>query len=280
MLVGGGGGGGGGWYGGGGYGAGGGGGSGYGPVGTAFESGVRSEDGLITIEYERPLFTSAPASFSFGTARPVPQGTISAPKTVTYTNGGTAPLSIDGLAMSGANADEFTRELGDCGNVPPGGSCSAQVRFAPQAVGSRSATLTALSDAEEDPTTTLTGNAGPPPPPVITEFRVVPKRFAASDQIPAPSRKSPAQIKLTLSEDATVVFKARRKPPVHVGAPPPKDPRRFKARLSKGRNSVPFTGQIGDLMLKPARYTLRARARDSLDQWSKRASTTFTIEAP
>ena len=281
VVVGGGGGGGGGWYGGGGgYGAGGGGGSGHGPVGTAFETGVRSGNGLITITYERPLFDSAPASLSFGTPTPVPQGTVSAPKTVTYTNTGSLPLSINGLDISGADADEFTAELGDCGNVPPGQSCTAQVRFAPQAVGSRSATLTALSDAEEDPTTTLSGNAGPPPPPVITEFRVVPKRFAASDEPTASSRKAPARIKLTLSKDATVVFKARRKPPANVGAPPPKNPRRFKAQLSEGQNSIPFTGKIGDLKLKPGRYRLRARARDSHDQWSERVSTTFRIVEP
>jgi hypothetical protein len=171
-----GGGGGGGWFGGGGgYGAGGGGGSGHGPLGTAFETGVRSGDGLITIEYEQqPPFD---------------------------------------------------------------------------------------------------------PPPVITDLEVVPKRFAASEKPTASSRKAPAQIELTLSEDAAVTFKVRRDPPPSRGGPPPKHPRRFKAELVEGQNSVPFTGRIGDLKLKPGRYRLKAKAWDSIQQRSEPVSTVFRVTA-
>ncbi len=119
----------------------------------------------------------------------------------------------------------------------------------------------------------------PPPdqPPVISKLKVVPNAFPVSGGTTALERKAPAQIEITLSEDATVTFKVRRKSPEGRGGPPPKSPRKFKRQLSAGSNSVPFTGKLGKLKLKPRRYTLTARARDSAKQASERVSTGFQI---
>ncbi len=229
----------------------------------------------------QPLADPSPASLAFGSPKPIPRGSVSAPQTVTYTNTGTAALSINGLATSGANADDFSADLEGCsGPLTPGESCMAEVRFTPQAKGLRSATLTAITDASEDPKTLLTGSAGPPQPPVITALRVTPKSFPASNRSMPLPRKAPARITLTLSEDATITFKVRRKPPARRGGPPPRYLRRFKAQLREGRNSIPFTGKFGELKLKPRDYKLTARARGSLKQPSERVATTFKIVAP
>ncbi len=104
-------------------------------------------------------------SLSFGSAgSPVPQGTVSAPQSVTVTNNGNAPLVVSGFATSGADPEDFFTGTTSClAQVAPGSNCSVQVRFAPQAQGSRSATLTVLSNAPTSTTVALTGTAGPLP---------------------------------------------------------------------------------------------------------------------
>jgi uncharacterized repeat protein (TIGR01451 family) len=165
-----GGGGGGGYYGGGGggsayagspdHGAGGGGGSGFGPVGTTFQTGVRAGDGLVTITYAEPSVSSplvglAPASLNFGD---MPLGsTAAAPLTITNTGGG--DLQIGQLAVQGTNANDFGLMIlppptGDgCSNksLGAGQSCEVDVTFAPKAVGARSATLSIPSNAASSP---------------------------------------------------------------------------------------------------------------------------------
>ncbi len=104
----------------------------------------------------------SPGSLGFGTS--VPQGTVSAPQTVTLTNNGSAPLSVAGFEMQGANPNDFFTGTTTCGAaVAPGGSCTVQVRFAPQAQGARSATLTTISNASSGGSVTLTGTGGPLP---------------------------------------------------------------------------------------------------------------------
>ena len=68
-----------------------------------------------------------------------------------------------GFTFSGTSSDDLMTSSDTChAAVEPGDSCSVQIRFVPQAQGSRSATLTALTDAVTDPSTLLSGSAGPP----------------------------------------------------------------------------------------------------------------------
>jgi hypothetical protein len=107
----------------------------------------------------------SPTSLSFGSAgSPVPQGTVSPPQTVTVTNNGSAPLVVLGFATSGTNPDDFFTATDNCGaQIAPGSNCTVKVRFAPQAQGSRSATLSVLSNAPTATPVALTGTAGPLP---------------------------------------------------------------------------------------------------------------------
>jgi hypothetical protein len=126
--------------------------------------------GSITNEVT-PIAGASPASLSFGSPTPVPQNSISTPKTVTYTNEGNLPLTIGGFSLGGPDGDQFLTGTDTCRQtIAPGASCVLQVRFAPQAPGNASATLSALTNAPENPVTALTGIAsapavGPPGPP-------------------------------------------------------------------------------------------------------------------
>jgi virginiamycin B lyase len=71
-----------------------------------------------------------------------PQGSLSAPLTVTLRNTGQRPLSLTGLSFAGADPSDFLVSTGSClGNIDPGNSCQLQVYFSPQGQGARSATL-------------------------------------------------------------------------------------------------------------------------------------------
>ena len=99
---------------------------------------------------------------SFGT---IAQGTTSPGQTFTVTNNELAPVSIDGFAFAGANPGDFKVASDTChGEVEALTTCTASVRFVPQAEGTRTATLTALIDGLPDPAATaLSGTAGPLP---------------------------------------------------------------------------------------------------------------------
>jgi hypothetical protein len=110
-----------------------------------------------------PTAGAAPGTLTFGSPTEVPQGTVSVPQSAIFTNNGSAPLEVSGFSITGANPGDFL--IRDDNNtchaaVAPGASCSASVSFAPQAQGSRSATLTALTNASTNPTVTLNGTAG------------------------------------------------------------------------------------------------------------------------
>ena len=80
--------------------------------------------------------------------------------------------------------------------IAPGSSCTAEMRFAPQAQGARAATLTALTNAPSDTTTSLTGTAGPLPkgPPGPGERPGGTQRSPASSRRRAkPRSRSPAR---------------------------------------------------------------------------------------
>ncbi|MGO9648134.1 MAG: choice-of-anchor D domain-containing protein [Terriglobales bacterium] len=82
--------------------------------------------------------------------------TTSPAQNVTLKNTGGASLSINQIAISGANAGDFA-ELNTCGfSLAAGASCTISVTFTPTALGTRSATL-GITDAVGIQTVALTG---------------------------------------------------------------------------------------------------------------------------
>jgi hypothetical protein len=118
----------------------------------------------ISVLLNAPTADQSVASLAFGSQTAVPQGAISAPLAVTISNEGSAPLVLRGFAFTGADREDFLISADSCrAAIGPGAACSVSVRFAPQAQGSRSATMTALTNAASDPAIALTGASGPLP---------------------------------------------------------------------------------------------------------------------
>jgi hypothetical protein len=175
----GGGGGGGGYFGGGGGGAdptgsgagGGGGGSSFVTPGATNVSGPTptSSPSMVSITYDVPTADESPTALSFGTQ---PQGTVSPAQSVTVTNNGSATLVVGGVLLSGSNPDDYLIDSHQClSGVAPGSSCTIGVRFAPQAQGASSATLTLVTNAPTAPSpVSLSGTGGslPQGPPGTT----------------------------------------------------------------------------------------------------------------
>ncbi len=170
--VGSGGGGGGGYYGGGGGGSGpganatlepvggggGGGGASYAPGGTSglAATGVAPS---VTITYMLPAASVSPQSLSFA---PQPQATLSPSQPVTVANTGGAPLRVTGLTFTGSDPGDFLVSSDDCrgAEIDPGTSCTVNVSFAPQAQGSRTATLNIKSNDPLTPATVALSGTG------------------------------------------------------------------------------------------------------------------------
>ncbi len=117
----------------------------------------------VSVLLNAPTADPSVGSLTFGASAPVSEGTVSAPQSVTLANNGSAPLVIQGFAFSGADPADFLISSDTChAAVQPGGSCLLAVRFVPQAQGGRSASLTALTNAQTPPTISLAGTSGPP----------------------------------------------------------------------------------------------------------------------
>ena len=86
-------------------------------------------------------------------------GTTGTAASLTVTNTGTAPLTVDVPELSGAAAGDYAATRGTgCASVAPGGSCVVAVRFTPTALGTRTATLSLPSNDPVGPrTVALTG---------------------------------------------------------------------------------------------------------------------------
>jgi hypothetical protein len=117
--------------------------------------------GTVSIILNAPTADPDLAKLTFGSAgSPVRVGTLSPPLTVTVTNNGSAPLVVTGFETGGVWPDDFVTENSTCASrVDPGSNCTVEVRFAPNAKGSRSATLSVLSNAPTSREITLTGIA-------------------------------------------------------------------------------------------------------------------------
>lgn len=85
-------------------------------------------------------------------------GTTSPVSVVTLTNSGTAVLTINSLAVTGANRGDFAQSNNCGGSVAVGASCSINVTFTPTATGMRTASISVGDSATGSPQTVpLTG---------------------------------------------------------------------------------------------------------------------------
>jgi VCBS repeat protein len=119
-----------------------------------------------------PAIQTDPAP-DFGTQ---PQATIGPPRSVTVRSTGERALRVQRLRLTGPARDDFLVTTDTCTGevVAPGDSCEVFLRFAPQAGGSRAASLQIDSDAGNAPIVDValngvggdlpTGPVGPPGP--------------------------------------------------------------------------------------------------------------------
>jgi len=96
--------------------------------------------------------------------------TTSAAQVVTITNGGTVPMAVSAVALSGANATDFAT-VGNCvTTIAPNASCSLNISFAPAGLGVRTAVLSVTSNAQNaagNSSVNLSGNGVPVPKPEV-----------------------------------------------------------------------------------------------------------------
>jgi len=99
-----------------------------------------------------------------------PAGSAPAEQVVMLENDGTAPLDLDAVVVTGADAGEFTVASTACTGKPlkPGASCPVSVAFAPTGEGARTAALTIRpgpgARGLETPAVALTGTGLPREP--------------------------------------------------------------------------------------------------------------------
>ncbi len=106
-----------------------------------------------------PIAAVTPASPSGLNFNSQTVGVTSPMLTASLSNSGNAPLLVDSVAITGANAGDFSLLLDDCtGGVAASSSCATYVTFTPQGSGSRTATLTFGDNANpSQQSITLTG---------------------------------------------------------------------------------------------------------------------------
>jgi hypothetical protein len=100
--------------------------------------------------------TLSPTTLTFGNQ---PVGSTSPPQFVTLTNTGAATLTITNITTT----LDFT-QMNNCGSsVPPGGSCTLSVSFAPSGTGSRNGTLLVADNAPGSPQSVSLSGVGTAP---------------------------------------------------------------------------------------------------------------------
>lgn len=107
-----------------------------------------------------PAVTLSPSTVVFGSQG---IGQSSAPTAVTVTNSGSAPLTITGISLSGANAGDFG-QTSNCpaspATLPAGANCAVNVTFTPVASGTRTASLQVADNATGSPHTSSISGTG------------------------------------------------------------------------------------------------------------------------
>ena len=104
-----------------------------------------------------PAVTISPLTLNFGNVVIGTQGTA---QTVTITNTGGAPLTMNGVTLAGANTTLFS-DSSTCPSVlATGASCNLAVSFLPSAAGQATASLTVADSAWNSPQTVALTGAG------------------------------------------------------------------------------------------------------------------------
>jgi hypothetical protein len=107
-----------------------------------------------------PVASLTPASLTFTTNT----GTTSAAQAATLSNTGNAPLTIDGISITGTNPADFA-QTNTCGSaLAAGASCSISVTFTPASGAAFSATLSVSDNASGSPHTVSLNGTGTVPP--------------------------------------------------------------------------------------------------------------------
>jgi hypothetical protein len=119
------------------------------PNGHVLVTGGDGPDGQPQVTAEEflagngPLVTVTPAAIAFGGQQ---VGTVSGARFYTVTNVGSAGLVVSGATVTGKNPGDFRIHTGcTAAPVPPGGTCTVSVRFAPSSISLRTA-MTSVSD--------------------------------------------------------------------------------------------------------------------------------------
>ena len=76
---------------------------------------------------------------------------------ILFSNRGSVPDNVTGFTIGGADPDDFVVDDNGCGEVGAYNNCSVSVAFIPGALGTRTATLTPIDAAGNDPTVELIG---------------------------------------------------------------------------------------------------------------------------
>jgi hypothetical protein len=131
---------------------------------TIFENGsgvVGGPSAPCTAPAETPVAaaTFTPTSISFGNTQFKPTAT-STTSTVTFSNGGGAPMTLTNIYIAGLNPGEFSIGTNTCSaTLAAGASCTVNVTFKPTALGLRQAYLSFTDNAANttDQSVALTG---------------------------------------------------------------------------------------------------------------------------
>jgi alpha-tubulin suppressor-like RCC1 family protein len=102
---------------------------------------------LTDSELARAMFE--PGAVSFGNQAVGESKT----QTITLSNSGAAPMSVEGVVLLGTQAGDFAKTTDNCSltTVPAGGACTMLVKFTPAAAGSRSAAFLVSTNAPRSP---------------------------------------------------------------------------------------------------------------------------------
>ncbi|QHN04823.1 choice-of-anchor D domain-containing protein [Granulicella sp. WH15] len=104
-----------------------------------------------------PAITLSPASLTF-TSQTI--GFTSAAQAITLTNSGTGTLNLSSITLAGANAADYTLANSCSATLATSAHCTFSVTFKPTAAGTRTATITIVSNATSSPNTILLTGTG------------------------------------------------------------------------------------------------------------------------
>jgi hypothetical protein len=107
-----------------------------------------SEDNTISVLLQSPAVTLSTTNLAFGSQG---IGSNSAAQPVVLTNAGSAVLSISSIAITGANANQYSQTNNCPASLNSGSSCTINVTFSPTVVGTMTANLSITDNAAGSP---------------------------------------------------------------------------------------------------------------------------------